>query len=819
MGDNIFSSLLKVFNPTPTQTSNSSVANPDNAQSVNKHFKYDVNPFSPPLSKEITDLLNFPRIFIQVFFSYCWADKDIVRSIADALEKRGIRIWIDVKNMTLKLNAAMAAGINDSALIVLFISDDYVKSHNCALEYNYANDQKKSLIAVRLSQSDEVKKAVPAFLTSGQLYVELTDPAKKSEKIDELEAQIRQIVPGLKSAPPPNSTPPPNSASQTYDVYISYRVDTDDKTAQVLFQTLSNLDVSVYFRKTQSPNDATHLEVLKKCEKFVLVISEGLLRTLPQNANESDAVLLELDTVLDQIKNGSKQKIIPVFIRDGHSTMDLESVAAAMKDVAVASCARTPKVIWDEIASFDGLQVDPQNPHQTLYFARKILGLARSINHKVPESQASGYYIRSENIFRSIKANLGQQSSNVRVCNLYGFGGSGKSYTANMYVNNAYSASDCLSVAQLAADSAANLLKAYKKYIQLLYREEVGVDLVVDYREEFGVDLVVDEMDLDQLVKVANERIFSKQLIHLDNVKNYNDIRDLIQLTKNLDVMFLITSRKIVTSPNVKQEIYELNDCIEYLRNVTGRDSTTDKEWEELFEEVHRMPLRLSIAATYLKNNKVIDIQSYIKGVNKIKLSDPTKYRTSEKPTDDYDDYYAEVSLSLDTIKQSDTFWFLILLVKLDPDFIVLRILEESFVKFRESWDAEKYKDVDLQNFEFAQNKAIEYGLIEFATAAKDVIRIHRCIQAEIRSRVNHQNMWESLAISIKDAYQRKLQTVENLVRALNTGNVRMGSLILQNWTECKLDVSDITEAGLKVLAESISSSGTVKELELRYLM
>jgi len=34
-----------------------------------------------------------------VFISYCWAQKEIVRQIAERLKTEGFKIWIDVKEM------------------------------------------------------------------------------------------------------------------------------------------------------------------------------------------------------------------------------------------------------------------------------------------------------------------------------------------------------------------------------------------------------------------------------------------------------------------------------------------------------------------------------------------------------------------------------------------------------------------------------------------------------------------------------------------------------------------------------------------------
>ncbi|KAJ3114021.1 cytokinesis protein 3, partial [Nowakowskiella sp. JEL0407] len=103
------------------------------------------------------------------FFSYSSIDKDIVHEIAEQFTNRGVRIWLDKTHIEVELNRAMKQGILDSALVVLFISDSYIESEYCELEYNYAKDMKKKLYPVRLSRSRAVLESDPSFLTSGKL--------------------------------------------------------------------------------------------------------------------------------------------------------------------------------------------------------------------------------------------------------------------------------------------------------------------------------------------------------------------------------------------------------------------------------------------------------------------------------------------------------------------------------------------------------------------------------------------------------------------------------------------------------------------------
>ncbi|KAI9316921.1 kinase-like domain-containing protein [Zopfochytrium polystomum] len=106
--------------------------------------------------------------------SYAWADKDIVRPLVDKLEHMNVRVWIDVNNMGSDINEAMIDGICRSAVVIAFLSDSYIASHNCNLEIKFANDIHKPIIPVRLASTEEVVFSAAAFVTAGQLYIDLT---------------------------------------------------------------------------------------------------------------------------------------------------------------------------------------------------------------------------------------------------------------------------------------------------------------------------------------------------------------------------------------------------------------------------------------------------------------------------------------------------------------------------------------------------------------------------------------------------------------------------------------------------------------------
>ncbi|KAI9325697.1 hypothetical protein DFJ73DRAFT_198070 [Zopfochytrium polystomum] len=105
--------------------------------------------------------------------SYCWANKHIVLSVADDLERSGFKFWLDRTNMGVALNESIIDGILRSRVIVPFIWEDYVDSHVCKQEVKFANEHRKPFLPVRLEKTPKVETSVAAFVTAGQIYIDL----------------------------------------------------------------------------------------------------------------------------------------------------------------------------------------------------------------------------------------------------------------------------------------------------------------------------------------------------------------------------------------------------------------------------------------------------------------------------------------------------------------------------------------------------------------------------------------------------------------------------------------------------------------------
>ena len=112
-----------------------------------------------------------------VMLSYQWGSQAFVKEIRSFLETNGLRVWMDVKEMYGNINIRMKNAINHSKIMLLFITKKYEDSHNCRKEFNYADQEKKKIIPVKL----EVYKPESelALIIANKLYHNFFDKNKK----------------------------------------------------------------------------------------------------------------------------------------------------------------------------------------------------------------------------------------------------------------------------------------------------------------------------------------------------------------------------------------------------------------------------------------------------------------------------------------------------------------------------------------------------------------------------------------------------------------------------------------------------------------
>ncbi|EDQ86872.1 uncharacterized protein MONBRDRAFT_27923 [Monosiga brevicollis MX1] len=128
-----------------------------------------------------------------VFISYCWNNScqaqrvdgvsNVVgteyndpRRIKSFLEQNGFKVWIDVDRLEsggAGLFEELALGLQNTKLVVAFVSDEYAMSENCRTEFQFAcKSLKKPIVPIVVGQGDKWQMTVVGLLIAGMSHVE-----------------------------------------------------------------------------------------------------------------------------------------------------------------------------------------------------------------------------------------------------------------------------------------------------------------------------------------------------------------------------------------------------------------------------------------------------------------------------------------------------------------------------------------------------------------------------------------------------------------------------------------------------------------------
>ncbi len=120
-----------------------------------------------------------------VFISYCWQNShDAIskgtkatptslgwldpRLLVEFFEKNGIETWLDISDMSSSSNGIfgeITKGLNKAKVVIACLSDEYVSSKNCALEFRFAHiSLKLPMVKAIVGLGDEWKQNEIAFL-------------------------------------------------------------------------------------------------------------------------------------------------------------------------------------------------------------------------------------------------------------------------------------------------------------------------------------------------------------------------------------------------------------------------------------------------------------------------------------------------------------------------------------------------------------------------------------------------------------------------------------------------------------------------------
>mmetsp|Transcript_29591 Transcript_29591/g.32225 ORF Transcript_29591/g.32225 Transcript_29591/m.32225 type:complete len:559 (+) Transcript_29591:45-1721(+) len=169
--------------------------------------------------------------YTDVFLTHDWGEDELGRSnhvrvskVNKFLQSRGLKTWFDEERMTGNIRDKMAEGIENTKLILVFITEKYrnkVNSNNaidnCYFEFNYATLEKSGNFMIpvvmepRMRNPRDWKGRLGAELGT-HLYVDLSeeDPEIFDSKCKELHALIEPLIAEYdKTNPPSTSTVQP----------------------------------------------------------------------------------------------------------------------------------------------------------------------------------------------------------------------------------------------------------------------------------------------------------------------------------------------------------------------------------------------------------------------------------------------------------------------------------------------------------------------------------------------------------------------------------------------------------------------------------
>ena len=130
---------------------------------------------------------------------------EAVSRVNNMLKSLGIVTWFDGERMRGQVRKTMTDGIDNSALIIVFITRTYIEKvnqgdtvDNCCFEFGYGMDQKNSKNMIPVVMEDGCRnprswKGIVGGSLASQLYIDMVDHAKPDvfkSKCEELQKEI-----------------------------------------------------------------------------------------------------------------------------------------------------------------------------------------------------------------------------------------------------------------------------------------------------------------------------------------------------------------------------------------------------------------------------------------------------------------------------------------------------------------------------------------------------------------------------------------------------------------------------------------------------
>ena len=129
--------------------------------------------------------------------SYQWDDQDRVISARETMTKLGVPCWMDIDGgMQQDIYESMAAGVENAACVVCFLSQKYQDSENCKLELKFAKQSGVPIVPVMVEDTQGWRPSGwLGIVVAGALWTSLRNESEMDNSIRSLVEQIKGAVP------------------------------------------------------------------------------------------------------------------------------------------------------------------------------------------------------------------------------------------------------------------------------------------------------------------------------------------------------------------------------------------------------------------------------------------------------------------------------------------------------------------------------------------------------------------------------------------------------------------------------------------------
>ena len=388
-----------------------------------------------------------PRRRFDAFLSYYSGDIAWVRRLKDALQKYGLKVWLDKDEIPPGANVvrALEEGIEASKAVVLIISPEAMASGWVGEEYSRAVDlahEQRPLIPVILREAK-----IPGFLANRN-HVDFRDeiafgenverlvygitgkkprrPRKKSQQRDTgffdppsipdqvVRTALLSQLSDLCDSNPIVSVEGLSGNGKTY-LLASFK-ENNSKYADIRWHyTHENDTLNDLLTRIENEISLNSLATVSKCKELLHILRErnlllviddfhqvdqasyAILINLAANSNEKARLVLISQTYVDQIH--STRRIARLKVTGfGREEMRRFLASRGLNDI-------TPEIIRDLVAKTDGL------PLAASLFATLVLDFGRRASHLL-----SGNIVNAErfhNWFKTVLSSVGQAESGL----------------------------------------------------------------------------------------------------------------------------------------------------------------------------------------------------------------------------------------------------------------------------------------------------------------------------------------------------------------------------------------------------------------------